>query len=174
MSDPTKPEASAAADGASLSQLRHDFCTPINQILGYSQMLQEDAQELGNAKLSEDLRKIEAAGKRLLEMVDKLVSGVRAQAGSAPVSEPPSRTFVGPVTIEQPDTARSARARLLVVDEQLFQVIPGTALAVPRIHHNHSIRQKGDDHEPVQSFADVYPGSVGNGNHARGSGSEHA
>ena len=117
MTDPTKPDASPAAD-TSLSQLRHDFCTPINQILGYSQMLQEDAQELGNKKLTEDLQKIEAAGKRLLEMVDKLVSGARRATDTAPVPESPSKSLPEPAAMEQPGTSRSARTRLLVVDDQ--------------------------------------------------------
>jgi len=51
-----------------LSQVRHDLKTPINQIIGYSEMLAEDA--LDQSVLA-DLGKITAAAKTLLELIDK-------------------------------------------------------------------------------------------------------
>ena len=35
-----------------LADLRHDLCTPINQILGYSEMLEEDAAASQQQSLS--------------------------------------------------------------------------------------------------------------------------
>lgn len=54
-----------------LAQVRHDLKTPINQILGYSEMLAEDAQDRGEADTVADLSKIGAAARTLLELIDR-------------------------------------------------------------------------------------------------------
>lgn len=51
-----------------LADLRHDLCTPINQILGYSELLEEDAAE-GHPEFVDDLRKIQKAATTMLAMV---------------------------------------------------------------------------------------------------------
>jgi len=54
-----------------LSQVRHDLKTPINQIIGYSEMLAEDAEEKGETAALADLGKITTAARTLLELIDK-------------------------------------------------------------------------------------------------------
>ena len=51
--------------------LIHDLLTPLNQILGYSEMLIEQAREQGQENLIPDLQKTHAAGKRLLALVQR-------------------------------------------------------------------------------------------------------
>ena len=67
MADDPKPKGhdEARPSGANL---RHDLRTPINQIIGYSEMLEEDA----DPKLSPDLEKITTAARRMLELVDRI------------------------------------------------------------------------------------------------------
>jgi signal transduction histidine kinase len=55
--------------GEALKKLRHDLRTPINHILGYTDMLVEDAAEIGIAAFVEPLRKIRAGGRTLLELI---------------------------------------------------------------------------------------------------------
>ena len=62
---------------APLSHLRHDLRTPINQILGYSELLLEETQEaavrsipLSADELAPDLQKIRQAAKNLLNLVN--------------------------------------------------------------------------------------------------------
>ena len=64
-------------------QLRHDLRTPINAIKGYSEMLLEDAAELGAAALGEDLTALLAATDALLHQIDDLVSFNAGGAASA-------------------------------------------------------------------------------------------
>ena len=65
-------EARAAAEGANksksifLTNMSHELRTPLNAIIGYSEMLMEDAEELGQAHIVTDLEKIQVAGKHLL------------------------------------------------------------------------------------------------------------
>jgi signal transduction histidine kinase len=53
-----KPEPHNSPDA--VAQLRHDLRTPVNHIIGYSEMLLEDAEESGNDSSAEDLKKSEA------------------------------------------------------------------------------------------------------------------
>uniref|UniRef100_Q01YK6 histidine kinase n=1 Tax=Solibacter usitatus (strain Ellin6076) TaxID=234267 RepID=Q01YK6_SOLUE len=55
--------------GEALQKLRHDLRTPINHILGYTDMLVEDAAEIGISAFVEPLRKIRAGGRTLLELI---------------------------------------------------------------------------------------------------------
>src|SRR5450631_288322 len=50
-----------------LSKTRHDLRTPINHILGYCEMLQEDEQL--PARFAPDLEKIHAGGRQLLALI---------------------------------------------------------------------------------------------------------
>ena len=49
-----------------LAQLRHDLRTPVHQILGYSELLQEEAEEAGHQSFVSDLGKIQLAARQLL------------------------------------------------------------------------------------------------------------
>ena len=66
------------------SKARHDLRTPINQILGYSELLQEEAEEGGQAAFVPDLQKIQAAARKLLALIDEHLSPDRLPAPAAP------------------------------------------------------------------------------------------
>ena len=51
------------------SLIHHEVRTPLNQIIGYAEMLQEEAQDRGDSKLLGDLRKIDEAARQLLRLV---------------------------------------------------------------------------------------------------------
>ncbi|HEX8173026.1 MAG TPA: response regulator [Thermoanaerobaculia bacterium] len=52
-------------------QLLHDLRSPLNQIIGYSEMLSEDAQAQQRHDVVTDLARIGAAGRRVLELLDE-------------------------------------------------------------------------------------------------------
>ena len=103
--------------GELLSGLRHDMRTPIHQILGYAEMLEEDAIASGQTGWAEDLGKIQAAAKRLLGMVDGLpdrllpepgettLEGPGGQPAAAPAPVPPTGTPVETDRRSSPETA---------------------------------------------------------------------
>ena len=68
----TKP---TAISSDALSQLRHDLRTPVNQILGYSEMLQEDAEAAGHSTYVPDLQKIQFAARQLEGVIDEKLGG---------------------------------------------------------------------------------------------------
>lgn len=77
MSDPNIPASLEAAPNASsspLADLRHDLRNPVGNVIGYAEMLIEEATESGRADLVPDLEKVRAAGKRLLLLIDERMS----------------------------------------------------------------------------------------------------
>src|SRR5262245_58800938 len=61
--------------------MSHELRTPLNAILGYSEMLQEEAQDAGQPGLVPDLEKINAAGKHLLELINAVLDLSKIEAG---------------------------------------------------------------------------------------------
>jgi class 3 adenylate cyclase len=64
------------------ARLRHELRTPLNHIIGYGEMLLEDAQAADRPALAEPLRRILDAARRLLARINELLapSGVDADA----------------------------------------------------------------------------------------------
>ena len=54
------------------SSLRHDLRTPLNQIIGYSEMLAEEATNSGREDLLPDLQRITQAGREMADCVDRM------------------------------------------------------------------------------------------------------
>jgi two-component system response regulator len=65
---------------ADLSNLRHELCTLLNAILGYTEMLLEDAEDVGKKVYIPDLGKIHAAGKQLFKLVDEIFQSSKIDA----------------------------------------------------------------------------------------------
>ncbi|HEV3052220.1 MAG TPA: histidine kinase dimerization/phospho-acceptor domain-containing protein [Longimicrobium sp.] len=78
-------------------ELLHELRTPLTQIIGYSEMLMEQAAEAGHEDYLPDLRKVNAAGYRLLALMEENFHSVRPAAappGAAaphPAPPPPAR-----------------------------------------------------------------------------------
>lgn len=65
------------------NNLKHDLRTPLNHIIGYCEMLLEEAEDLPEPALVTDLERIHFAGKRLLTVVNDLFDPVKSAAYKA-------------------------------------------------------------------------------------------
>jgi len=80
-------EAKDAAEEASrtksqfLANMSHELRTPMNAIIGYSEMLQEEAEDLGQKGFIPDLQKIHGAGKHLLGLINDILDLSKVEAG---------------------------------------------------------------------------------------------
>lgn len=74
-------ESANQAKSNFLANMSHELRTPLNAIIGYSEMLQEVAQDDGNDEYLADLRKIHSAGKHLLELINDVLDISKIEAG---------------------------------------------------------------------------------------------
>ncbi|HEX2203559.1 MAG TPA: sensor histidine kinase [Longimicrobium sp.] len=71
MTDGPPPPDGGAGPRALPPQLMHDLRTPLTQIIGYSELVAEEAEAAGHGAFAPDLRKVSAAGYRLLALLDE-------------------------------------------------------------------------------------------------------
>ena len=68
-----------------LASMSHELRTPLNAIIGYSEMLQEEAEDLGQDRFLPDLMKIREAGKHLLSLINDVLDLSKIEAGKMDV-----------------------------------------------------------------------------------------
>ena len=64
-----------------LANMSHELRTPLNAVIGYSEMLQEEAEDEGMEHFIADLRKINGAGKHLLALINDILDLSKIEAG---------------------------------------------------------------------------------------------
>jgi class 3 adenylate cyclase len=107
------------------AHVRHELRTPINAVIGYSEMLIEDAGATEHAELVADLQKTQAAARQLLELIEDIVRFSDLKADSTnlrPVDAGVSSMITNLVsTIHAIDNAHVRQSerggRVLVVDD---------------------------------------------------------
>ena len=78
-------EQANSAKSAFLANMSHELRTPMNAIIGYSEMLIEEADELEPAEFVPDLKKVLAAGKHLLGLINDVLDLSKIEAGKATI-----------------------------------------------------------------------------------------
>jgi PAS domain S-box-containing protein len=74
-------EAANRAKSTFVANMSHELRTPLNAIIGYSEMLQEEAEDLGEEGFVSDLQKINAAGRHLLGLINAVLDFSKIEAG---------------------------------------------------------------------------------------------
>ncbi|MER3495640.1 MAG: hypothetical protein C4320_01745 [Armatimonadota bacterium] len=100
----------------------HDLRTPLNHILGYSEMLLEQAEQEGQSSYVPDLTRIQGAGQQLLALLNR--GALHTQVGMTPVADPsPGLPSARPQSVSPagepgtPSESENARPWILVVDD---------------------------------------------------------
>jgi signal transduction histidine kinase/CheY-like chemotaxis protein len=64
-----------------LASMSHELRTPMNAIIGYSEMLEEEAEERGAQEFVADLQRILSAGRHLLTLINSILDLSKIEAG---------------------------------------------------------------------------------------------
>ncbi|MDQ2799574.1 MAG: PAS domain S-box protein, partial [Armatimonadota bacterium] len=142
----TKDAAEAASRTKSqfLANMSHELRTPMNAILGYSEMLQEEAEDQGLEDFTPDLQKIQSAGKHLLALINDILDLSKIEAGKmelyledfdiagvvgdvAATVQPLIAKKNNSLIVHCPDDAGKMRADLTKVRQSLFNLLSNAA-----------------------------------------------
>lgn len=74
-------KAANNAKSTFLANMSHELRTPLNAVIGYSEMLQEDAVELGMQQMVPDLQTIQISGNHLLSLINDILDISKIEAG---------------------------------------------------------------------------------------------
>ncbi|MFV2057224.1 MAG: sensor histidine kinase, partial [Thiohalomonadales bacterium] len=69
-----------------LANMSHELRTPLNAIIGYSELLQEEAENSDQSDMSSDLNKIHIAGNHLLTVINDILDLSKIEANKAELS----------------------------------------------------------------------------------------
>jgi len=137
-------EAANRTKSLFLANMSHELRTPLNAILGYSEMLQEDAEDKGMLEFGPDLQKIHGAGKHLLSLINDILDLSKIEAGKMELyleSFSISGLIAGVVEtiqplvaansntlhVQCPDDIGNMRADLTKVRQSLFNLLSNAA-----------------------------------------------
>ncbi|MFN7710245.1 MAG: PAS domain-containing sensor histidine kinase [Holosporales bacterium] len=75
-------ERASRAKSDFLATMSHELRTPLNAIIGYSEILFEEAKDIGLDEVAvKDIKRINAAGKHLLELINDILDVSKLEAG---------------------------------------------------------------------------------------------
>jgi len=137
-------ETASRHKSAFLANMSHELRTPLNAIIGYSEMLQEEAEEIGEDTFLSDLQKINAAGKHLLGLINDILDLSKIEAGRMDlfletfeisqlvrdveaIVQPLMDKNASTLVVTCPDDAGEMRADLTKVRQTLFNLLSNAA-----------------------------------------------
>ena len=68
-------------DRAAFAHLRHELRTPLNHIIGYAEMLLEEAEDGAQGELMAGLRRVHEDARRVLQLINEFLAPARIEAG---------------------------------------------------------------------------------------------
>ena len=74
-------ESATRTKSAFLANMSHELRTPLNSIIGYSEILQEEAELSGDEDSIPDLRKIQGSSRHLLNLINSILDLSKIEAG---------------------------------------------------------------------------------------------
>jgi len=145
-----------------LANMSHELRTPLNAIIGYSEMLQEEAEDLGEETLIPDLQKVNAAGRHLLGLINDILDLSKIEAGRmdlflemfeigqlvrdvAAIVQPLVEKNGNTLIVTYPDDVGSIQADQTKVRQTLFNLLSNAAKFTDHGTISLTVRRDSDD-----------------------------
>jgi signal transduction histidine kinase/CheY-like chemotaxis protein len=145
-----------------LANMSHELRTPLNAIIGYSEMLQEEAGDLGEERFVADLKKIHAAGRHLLELINAVLDLSKIEAGKmdlyletfdirglardiAAVIQPLAEKNANRLEVRAGENLGTMHADLTKVRQSLFNLLSNACKFTERGTVALAVAREGDD-----------------------------
>src|SRR5215216_461624 len=142
--------------------MSHELRTPLNAIIGYSEMLQEEAEDLDQESLIPDLQRINAAGKHLLGLINDILDLSKIEAGRmdlfletfeistlvrdvAGIAQPLVEKNGNSLFVSCPDDLGSMHADQTKVRQALFNLLSNAAKFTDHGTVTLTVRREADD-----------------------------
>ena len=139
--------------------MSHELRTPMNAIIGYSEMLIEEAEDLGVKDLTPDLGKIRAAGKHLLVLINDILDLSKIEAGKttlfledikvadvvqdvASTIQPLMKKNANTLEVECPADSGTIRADLTKIRQMLFNLLSNASKFTERCRVSLTIERR--------------------------------
>jgi len=105
-----------------LASMSHELRTPLNAIIGYSEMLEEEAAELGKPSFAQDLEKIHVSGRHLLGLINDVLDLSKIEAGRMQIFAERQEVIAlisGVVTVAEPLTQKNGNRFVVETNNSL-------------------------------------------------------
>ncbi|HTQ53704.1 MAG TPA: ATP-binding protein [Bryobacteraceae bacterium] len=149
-------EAANRAKSEFVANMSHELRTPLNAVIGYSEMLQEIAEERGEQDLLPDLNRIRTAGKHLLGLINDVLDLSKIEAGKVQLCT--ERFAVAPVIQDvigtiQPLVEKNANRLEVACEEGLGHMVADQTRTRQVLYNLLSNACKFTDHGSVRLAA---------------------
>ncbi|MFV1998492.1 MAG: ATP-binding protein [Acidiferrobacterales bacterium] len=152
------------AKSAFLANMSHELRTPLNAIIGYSEMLQEEAEEKSDKESILDLQKIHGAGRHLLTLINDILDLSKIEAGKMDLYSEPFEIIPliqevvatlqpmidqnhNTLTVKVPDEIGNMKADITKVRQALFNLLANAAKFTE--HGEITLTASKEDQEPA-------------------------
>ena len=143
------------------NNLKHDLRTPLNHIIGYCEMLLEEAEDLPQQQFVADLERIHLAGRRLLNVINDLFDPVKSVAYKSDPNlvhheiRTPLNQIIGYAEMLQ-EEAQERRAEAFVADFEKILTAARELLRLVVENFTTSEMQLGQTESPPSASATVF------------------
>jgi PAS domain S-box-containing protein len=86
-------EIASQAKSQLMANVSHELRTPLHAILGYTEMLIEDAEQDGRQEAARDARKVQDSAQHLLKLINEILDLAKIEAGKMEITYEPVNLF---------------------------------------------------------------------------------
>ncbi len=112
------PRSRSSEGQTTMRHLLHEMRTPLGQIIGYGEMLQEEMEDRGQQDLVPDAQKIQGAARKLLELLEDVFQSGPTAVAPAEAAAAAERAGDAGIAPGAEPTGSTAGGRLLLVDDE--------------------------------------------------------